>query len=140
MTQCNGQSPIDTYAPPRCPTNNCGTCYQVTNAGGLEGAKAGGTGQSIIVQIIDSCPSTNAWNFCKTDVGPEQRCGADGVNHMDIDQSAYSALTGTGGVSFFSLFFPSLISIESCEMEKRNELTRAQGANLAIGISPVDCP
>jgi len=99
-TQCNGQTPIDTYAPPRCPTGNCGTCYQVTNAGGMEGAEAGGTGQSIIVQIIDSCPSTNAWNFCKTDVSPEQRCGAGGVNHLDIDQSAHSALTGTGGVSF----------------------------------------
>ena len=40
------------------------------------------------------CPSTSAANFCKTDMPASQRCGDSGTNQLDIDQSAYMALTG----------------------------------------------
>ena len=94
MSNCNGQSPITSYVAPQCPSNNCGTCYSVTNQGGFDGATVGGVGQSIIVQIVDSCPSQNARNYCKTDVPAEQRCESSSLNALDIDQSAYVALTG----------------------------------------------
>lgn len=94
MSQCNGQAPVPGYVPPQCPRNNCGICYSVTNQGGYQGAATTGVGQSIIVQIVDSCPASNAQNFCKTDVPADQRCGSSSVNQLDIDQSAYLALTG----------------------------------------------
>ena len=66
----------------------------------------GGVGNSITVQIIDACPSTSAANFCKTDVPSNQRCGDSGTNQLDIDRSAYMALTGQpfGGVSTETFF------------------------------------
>ena len=68
----------------------------------MGGSSVGGAGNSVIVQIIDACPASSAYNFCKTDVPANQRCGAAGVNQLDIDQSAYQALTGQpfGAVSF----------------------------------------
>ena len=66
------------------------------------------------VQIIDSCPAESAYNFCKTDVPAAERCGSSSTNSLDIDQSAYQALTGRrfgGGVP-----------------------------NLNIAITPVGCP
>ena len=94
MSQCNGQSPVPGYVSPQCPQSNCGICYSVTNQGGYQGTSISGVGQTIIVQIVDSCPSSNAQNFCKTDVPADQRCGSGSVNQLDIDQSAYMALTG----------------------------------------------
>ena len=47
-----------------------------------------------MVQIIDACPHTSAWNYCKTDTALDQRCGDYQTNQLDIDQSAYVALTG----------------------------------------------
>ena len=94
MSQCNGQSPVPGYVSPQCPQSNCGLCYSVTNQGGFQGAAISGIGQSIVVQIVDSCPAENAQNFCKTDVPVEQRCGSSSMNQLDIDQSAYVALTG----------------------------------------------
>ena len=94
MSNCNGQTPVSTYVGPSCPTGNCGLCYSVTNQGGFDGASIGGVGQSVIVQIIDSCPSQNAWNYCKTDIPAEQRCESCSLNALDIDQAAYQALTG----------------------------------------------
>lgn len=92
---CQGQSPYNGYQGPACPTGNCGTCYTVTNQGGYGGAYVGGVGKSIVVQIIDSCPSVSAWNYCKTDVSANERCGDGSTNSLDIDQNAYQALTGT---------------------------------------------
>lgn len=94
MGNCNGQVPVAGYVAPSCPTGNCGLCYSVTNQGGVDGGSIGGVGQSVIVQIIDSCPSQNAYNYCKTDVPAEQRCESSSLNAMDIDQAAYQALTG----------------------------------------------
>lgn len=112
MSQCAGQSPVSGYTPPSCPKGNCGVCYRVTNQGGIGGGSVGGIGNQIIVQIIDACPSVNAENFCKTDVPANQRCSDPGTNALDIDESAYQALTGTpfGG-----------------------------GANLNIAIEPAAC-
>jgi hypothetical protein len=45
---------------------------------------------------LKSCPSESAYNFCKTDVPADERCGSSSTNSVDIDISAYSALTGTG--------------------------------------------
>ena len=106
-SKCNGQSPAAGWVPPTCPKTNCGKCYTVTHTGGI-GSSVGGVGNSITVQIIDACPSTSAANFCKTDVPSNQRCGDSGTNQLDIDKSAYMALTGQpfGGVStqtFFTL-------------------------------------
>lgn len=71
--------------------------------GGHNGSKIGGICNSIVVQIIDSCPSSNAFNFCKTEIPANERCGSKNSNQLDIDQSAYRALTGQDygdGVSF----------------------------------------
>ena len=81
------------YQGPPCPTSNCGICYRVTNQGGYGGAGIGGVGNSIVVQIIDSCPASHADNYCKTNVPGDERC-APGTNALDIDESAYQALTG----------------------------------------------
>lgn len=94
MFNCNDQVPVAGYAGPSCPTSNCGVCYQVTNQGGFDGGSIRGVGQSVIVQIVDSCPSQNAWNYCKTNVPAEQRCESSSINALDIDQGAYMALTG----------------------------------------------
>lgn len=92
-SQCAGQSPVLGYMAPVCPRGTCGQCYTVTHTGGI-GGSTGGVGNSITVEIIDVCPSTNAANFCKTDMPASQRCGDAGTNQLDIDQSAYMALTG----------------------------------------------
>ena len=93
LSQCNGQSPVAGWTGPSCPTSNCGTCYTVTHTGSV-GGSVGGVGNTITVQIIDACASTSASNFCKTDVPSTQRCGDSGTNQLDIDTSAYMALTG----------------------------------------------
>ena len=100
MSQCNGQSPVAGYVVPSCAKGNCGQCYTVTHTGSL-GSSIGGVGNTITVQIIDVCPSTSAQNFCKTDMPANQRCGDPTTNQLDIDSSAYLALTGqpAGGVS-----------------------------------------
>ena len=97
MSQCSGQSPVAGYAPPSCARGNCGQCYTVTHTGSI-GSSVGGMGNTITVQIIDVCPSTSAQNFCKTDVPANQRCGDPTTNQLDIDYSAYMALTGQAGV------------------------------------------
>ncbi|MCJ1395613.1 hypothetical protein MMC18_008499 [Xylographa bjoerkii] len=114
MANCENEAPVSGYEAPACPTSNCGLCYQVTNNGGHGGSTIGGIGNSIIVQIIDSCPSVSAWNYCKTEVPSDERCGNPLMNSLDIDQNAYAALTGVD----FDWGVP----------------------NLDIGISPVNCP
>lgn len=91
-SNCDGQLPI-VAAAPECPRGNCGKCYKVTNNGGI-GATIGGMGNFVIVQIIDSCPAVSPSNYCKTDMPLNQRCGDASTNQLDIDQSAYMALTG----------------------------------------------
>ena len=94
MNLCHGQFPVNSYIPPQCPRGNRGMCCKVTNMGGYNRSEIGGIGNSIIVQIIDSCPSVSAWNFCKRKVPEDERCCSRATNAMDIDQSAYRALTG----------------------------------------------
>lgn len=94
MSHCAGQSVGPGYQAPGCPKTNCGKCYKVTNRGGIGGVSTGSVGKSIIVQIIDACPSKSAYNFCKTDIPANQRCGDSKTNQLDIDHSAYMALTG----------------------------------------------
>jgi hypothetical protein len=82
----------------------------VCNEGGYDGASVGGVGNCITVDIIDVCPSESAYNFCKTDVPADERCGSSSTNSLDIDVSAYEALTGTAWTSSS----PNLdVSIES---------------------------
>jgi len=114
MTNCNNEAPIASYEAPACPKTNCGLCYRVTNQGGYAGSPIGGVGGSVVVQIIDSCPSVSAWNYCKTEVPSDERCGSSTMNSLDIDQGAYAALTGVD----FDWGVP----------------------NLKISISPVSCP
>lgn len=45
--------------------------------------------------MIDACPANNAYNFCKTAVPTNERCGDASTNGLDIDMSAYQKLTGT---------------------------------------------
>jgi hypothetical protein len=103
-SKCNGQDVVTGYQGPACPKGNCGTCYRVTNRGGYGGAGVGGVGNSVVVQIIDSCPSVSAYNYCKTSVPAEERCGAG--NSLDISLDAYLALTGIpwSSVSFKCLY------------------------------------
>lgn len=49
----------------------------------------------MVVQIIDACPASSAFNFCKTGVPLNERCGDSSVNSLDIDITAYQKLTGT---------------------------------------------
>ncbi|KAJ5625740.1 hypothetical protein N7510_002049 [Penicillium lagena] len=92
----DGQNPVSGYTGPACPTTTCGECFQVCNTGGYGGASVGGVGNCVTVNVIDSCPSESAYNFCKTDVPADERCGSSSTNSIDIDVSAYTALTGTG--------------------------------------------
>ena len=76
----------------------------MTNQGAIPVTESiSGVGNSVIVQIIDSCPQTNPQNYCKTDMAANQRCNDPNTNQLDIDQSAYEALTGQafGGVSTY---------------------------------------
>jgi hypothetical protein len=66
----------------------------VCNEGGYGGASIGGVGNCIIANVIDACPSESAYNFCKTDVPANERCGDSSTNSVDLDQSAYLPLTG----------------------------------------------
>lgn len=91
--QCNGQSPVAGWTHPSCPTSQCGKCFSVTHTGSI-GSSVGGVGNTITVQIIDACASTSPSNYCKTDMPSTQRCGDSGTNQLDIDTSAYMALTG----------------------------------------------
>lgn len=70
--------------------------------GGHRGSAVGGQGKSIKIQIIDSCPSTNAWNFCKTDMDPEEKCMSSSINSLDIERNAYYELTGQSPGSVWS--------------------------------------
>lgn len=93
MGLCDGQQAKSGYAGPQCPRSNCGLCYKVTNKGGYGNSEIGGVGKHIIVEIIDSCPYTHACNFCKTNIPADQRCQSHDKNQLDIDVSAYKALT-----------------------------------------------
>lgn len=93
LSECNGQSPVAGWPHPSCPKSNCGTCYTVTHTGSI-GSSIGGVGNTVTVQIIDACASTSPSNYCKTDMPSTQRCGDSGTNQLDIDTSAYMALTG----------------------------------------------
>ncbi len=79
-SKCSGQNPIGGYSGPACPKTTCGKCYKVCNKGGYGGAIVGGVGNCITVNIIDACPSSSAFNYCKTSVPADERCGANGVN------------------------------------------------------------
>ena len=106
----NGQSPVSGYSGPGCPTTTCGECFTVCNNGGYDGASVGGVGNCITINVIDVCPSESAYNFCKTNVPADERCGSSSTNSVDIDLSAYQALTGTT----WSSSVPNLdVSIES---------------------------
>lgn len=48
-----------------------------------------------MVQIIDACPASSAFNFCNTEVPPNERCGDSSVNSLDIDITTYQTITGT---------------------------------------------
>ena len=107
-SQCSGQSPAAGWTPPSCPESNCGTCYTVTHTGSV-GSPIGGVGNTITVQIIDACASTSASNYCKTDMPSSQRCGDLGTNQLDIDTSAYVALTGQPFGSVSATLFLHLV-------------------------------
>ncbi|CZR67284.1 uncharacterized protein PAC_17183 [Phialocephala subalpina] len=79
-SKCSGQNPIGGYSGPACPKTTCGKCFKVCNKGGYGGATVGGVGNCITVDIIDACPSSSAYNYCKTSVPADERCGASGVN------------------------------------------------------------
>lgn len=99
---CSGEGPVSGYQPPLCNTSAyCGgICFTVTNTGAIGGTPGatGTTGTSITVKIIDVCPLNHAQNTCKTSVEANQRCQDTSTNALDIDEAAYSTLTG--GIAF----------------------------------------
>lgn len=123
MSNCAGQTPVSGYQGPSCPHNNCGNCYSVTNQGGMDGGSVGGVGNTVMIQIIDSCPSQNAFNYCKTDIAENQRCEAMGVNALDIDQAAYQSLTGQpfGSVSTVRDLYEILLTLPGSQSEHRDQ-------------------
>ncbi|KAL8690115.1 MAG: hypothetical protein Q9218_004364 [Villophora microphyllina] len=94
FTQNGGQAPDPKhYSGPACKYAKCSpaTCYTVENIGPVGGV----TGQvlgSTKVQIIDGCPAGSAWNYCKSQVDPTQRCSSPTTEALDIDYTAYSTL------------------------------------------------
>ncbi|KAL8739198.1 MAG: hypothetical protein Q9181_000089 [Wetmoreana brouardii] len=74
----------DFYKPPFCSGARCGTCYTITNTDNQK---------KVTVQILDACPAQTAWNYCKTTIAANQRCGDPDTNQVDIDLAAYPALT-----------------------------------------------
>ncbi|KAI4186613.1 MAG: hypothetical protein L6R41_003370 [Letrouitia leprolyta] len=88
----------DSYHAPFCPGAPCGKCYTITNKANQK---------KITVQIIDACPADTAWNYCKAPaVEPSQRCADPNTNQVDIDESAYPALSD--GQSYQSGSTPNL--------------------------------
>jgi hypothetical protein len=79
-SKCSGQNPIGGYSGLACPNTTCGKCYKVCNKGGYGGAAVCGVGNCITMQIIDACPSSSSYNYCKTSVPADERCGASGAN------------------------------------------------------------
>lgn len=91
-----GQSVVPGYTGPACPHTKCGICYKVTNLGGYGGSSVGQVGSGIVtVQIIDACPASSAFNYCKTEIPANERCSDMSANSLDIDTRAYQQLTGT---------------------------------------------
>lgn len=89
-----GQAPdVSSYSGPACQHARCdpATCYKVDNLGPVGGATGEVIG-SVMVQIIDGCPAGSAWNYCKTDIDPAQRCSSPITNALDIDFNAYETL------------------------------------------------
>ncbi|KAI4160773.1 MAG: hypothetical protein LQ342_005486 [Letrouitia transgressa] len=76
-----------TYIAPDCKKAKCGTCYDVRN-------KA--NNKKIVVQILDGCPSSSAWNYCKTGIDPASKCMQPNLNALDIEKDAYSKLSDDG--------------------------------------------
>ncbi|KAI4157664.1 MAG: hypothetical protein L6R39_000614 [Caloplaca ligustica] len=116
-----GQLPdASRYSGPACPYAKCSpaTCYKVENIGPVGGAPGDDAIGSVTVQIIDGCPAGSAWNYCKTDIDPAQRCSSPTTNALDIDFNAYSAL------------YPG----------RQYSSGNPEGnANLQIRITPTDC-
>ncbi|KAL8960955.1 MAG: hypothetical protein Q9193_002426, partial [Seirophora villosa] len=84
--------PNYSYIAPGCPDAPCGRCYTITNNANQN---------KITVQIVDACPKDTAWNYCKAlattptdNIPANQRCADPDTNQVDIDVSAYPALTG----------------------------------------------
>lgn len=107
---CNGSGGVNgSPAGPACTgewSQNggvCGQCYTVKCTGSLDGETSGScTGNTITVQIIDACPSTSPYNYCKTsqfggNIPPQECCSASGVNALDISQNARGALSSFNG-------------------------------------------
>jgi len=75
----------------------------VSGASSLDGETSGScSGQSIVVKVIDACPSEHPENYCKTsqfggNINPKECCEAPGVNAFDIATSARSALSSYQG-------------------------------------------
>ncbi|KAM0794982.1 hypothetical protein BDR22DRAFT_627525 [Usnea florida] len=106
-TANGGQYPSPNYIPPSCPPGavRCGTCYRVDNIGAYGSTPSSQIYGTVIVQIIDACPAGNAQNYCKTKVPPDERCGSNQTNSLDIDVGAYRNLTAGmmgGGVEWDS--------------------------------------
>jgi hypothetical protein len=102
--------------------------------GGMGGNSVGGVGRHAIIQIIDSCPSVNAWNYCKTDIPANQRCESSTTNQLDIDMNAYEQLTGQPyGVS-------SLISFPTLKKRQLSDIvwTESYDCDHALGM-PMIC-
>ena len=84
--------------PSDSPARGQTTCLKVTSFGLLGGEGTPFTSGSVIVRIIDSCPAGHPKNYCKVNQVPiYQRCGDYRVNQLDIDGTAYKALTGRDG-------------------------------------------
>ncbi|KAL8653549.1 MAG: hypothetical protein Q9210_002031 [Variospora velana] len=80
------------YTAPGCPGAPCGKCYTVTNKANQK---------RITVQVVDACPKDTAWNYCKAlatnpadNIPASGRCADPNTNQVDMDLSAYPALTG----------------------------------------------
>ncbi|KAI4202340.1 MAG: hypothetical protein LQ348_001512 [Seirophora lacunosa] len=96
--------PNYSYIAPGCPDAPCGRCYTITNNANQK---------KITVQVVDACPKDTAWNYCKAlatsptdNIPANQRCADPDTNQVDIDVSAYPALTGGQSYQSVSGIFP----------------------------------
>ena len=89
------QKPVQGYVGPPCPATQCGKCFSIKNIGPYGGNfPENMIGGNVTVEIIDACPATNAFNYCKSTIPIAERCGDPNTNSIDIDETAYQALTG----------------------------------------------
>ncbi|KAH8118204.1 hypothetical protein DFH11DRAFT_1503294 [Phellopilus nigrolimitatus] len=103
-SSCTGTGSCTDCTGPACPgQGTCGECFNIKCTGSLDGETSGScTGNTIMVKVVDACPSEHPANYCKIPefggtIPPDEACEAAGVNAFDIATTARSTLSSFQG-------------------------------------------